>query len=158
MSAGETGAQPDARSDELTAVGVPIPDPAEHEYAPGTEPDPKVGELLTTDSVPVAAADDRPESNRALSLMSARGFRTKMLRWRRQLGQINAMESTLAAEDDVTLRSLDGDQEYWPEMDSLGRFRMAAAPGRYRLMYGAIAGPTVEVQPRETTRAEFRVR
>jgi protocatechuate 3,4-dioxygenase beta subunit len=73
-------------------------------------------------------------------------------------GTLIGADGKPVTEDDVTLRSLDRDQEYWAEMDSLGRFRMAAAPGRYRLMYGAIGGPTVEVQPRATTRAEFRVR
>ena len=42
----------------------------------------------------------RPEANRALSPMAARGFRAKMLRWRRQLEQINAMEPMLVGEDD----------------------------------------------------------
>ncbi|MFK8112458.1 MAG: preprotein translocase subunit SecA [Rubripirellula sp.] len=36
--------------------------------------------------------------------MSARGFRTKMLRWRRQLALINGLESTLEKEDDASLR------------------------------------------------------
>ena len=46
----------------------------------------------------------RPEANRALSLMAARGFRTKMIRWRRQLEQINGLEPTLKSEDDHSLR------------------------------------------------------
>ena len=102
MSAGETGSQP--RTEELTEFSLASDDTPEHEFAPGTKPDPKVGELLLPESAPEALVRDRPESNRALSVFSARGFRTKMMRWRRQLTQINAMEGTLKAEDDVTLR------------------------------------------------------
>jgi preprotein translocase subunit SecA len=42
-------------------------------------------------------------SSRALSVMSARGFRLRMVRWRQVLQQINALESTLQAETDKEL-------------------------------------------------------
>ncbi len=102
MSAGETDSQP--RTEELTPFSAASDDGPEHDYAPGTEPDPKIGELLLDDAPPEALVSERTESNRALSLLSARGFRIKMLRWRRQLNQINALEETLRAEDEVTLR------------------------------------------------------
>ncbi|MEE2938525.1 MAG: preprotein translocase subunit SecA [Planctomycetota bacterium] len=47
---------------------------------------------------------DPSQSSRALSVANARGFRRRMLRWRRQLTLINDFESTLQAEDDATLR------------------------------------------------------
>ena len=65
------------------------------------------GGELEHDLPVVPAADskaDRSESQRALSLLSARGFRVKMVRWRRQLAQITELESTLMAEDDSALR------------------------------------------------------
>ena len=43
-------------------------------------------------------------SQRALSLISARGFRVKMFRWRRQLFEISALEPTLMSESDTSLR------------------------------------------------------
>jgi preprotein translocase subunit SecA len=43
-------------------------------------------------------------SSRALSLFSWHGFRPRMLRWRRQLTQINAFEPVLQAEDEASLR------------------------------------------------------
>ena len=101
MSAGETGTQSSA--EELPEFGLPSDANPEHDYAPGTEPDPKADEAVVIET-PEAAAAERSESNRALSLLSARGFRHKMIRWRRQLAQINAMESTLEAEDEATLR------------------------------------------------------
>jgi preprotein translocase subunit SecA len=101
MSAGETGTHSSA--EELSEFGLSSESNPEHDYAPGTEPDPKADETLVIEA-PQAAPGDRPESNRALSLLSARGFRHKMIRWRRQLAQINAMESTLEAEDEPALR------------------------------------------------------
>jgi len=46
----------------------------------------------------------RPKANRAISLIAAKGFRTKMMRWRRQLDQINGLEAGLKGEDDHSLR------------------------------------------------------
>lgn len=47
---------------------------------------------------------DPATDSRAFSLMAARGFRVKMFRWRRQLAEISALEPTLMAESDASLR------------------------------------------------------
>ena len=89
--------------------------------SPATPPDPSAGELpgLTVPSEPSGPPEPSPEpiapntevntarnseSKRTLSVMSARGFRGRMMRWRRQLAQINDLESSLVAEDDAALR------------------------------------------------------
>ena len=59
--------------------------------APNVTPDP-------------AVRADRQSNTRALSVLSARGFRHKMIRWNRQLAEINSFEPTLQAEDDASLR------------------------------------------------------
>jgi preprotein translocase subunit SecA len=110
MSAGETGSQ--SKANDLTALTVPTDEQAE-----GPQPEvpsagegqdsqqaPKVGEIVIPDTGPPPPDVGTGESNRALSLLSARGFRTRMLRWRRQLSQINALESMVQAEDDASLR------------------------------------------------------
>jgi preprotein translocase subunit SecA len=51
--------------------------------------------------VPISTPSPRP--TRALSVMSARGFRVRMARWRQTLEQVNALESTLQAETDKDL-------------------------------------------------------
>ncbi len=43
-------------------------------------------------------------NKRMFSAISRQGFRPKMVRWRRQLAQINALEATLRQEDDASLR------------------------------------------------------
>ena len=43
-------------------------------------------------------------NKRIFSAISRQGFRPKMVRWRRQLAQINALEATLQQEDDASLR------------------------------------------------------
>ena len=58
---------------------------------------------LTTPT-PAKTSGGRGESQRALSVLSARGFRMKMVRWRRQLAQITAFEPILMEEDDNALR------------------------------------------------------
>ena len=102
MSAGETDSQPG--TEDQTEFSLSAEHGSEHDFAPGTAPDPIEGELVLPEATPAPIVADRPESNRALSLLSARGFRTKMLRWRRQVALINSMEETLRAEDDTTLR------------------------------------------------------
>ena len=62
------------------------------------------GAPLGAGSTEVVSSAGRGESQRALSVASARGFRLKMLRWRRQLAEISAMEPTLIAESDALLR------------------------------------------------------
>ncbi len=49
------------------------------------------------------------------------------------------------------------DEPFWGRTDSLGRFRIVVAPGKYRLKCDDQEGPSVEVRARETTRAEFRL-
>lgn len=99
MSAGDT--DPQTQSNELTA---PF----------GIEPDPlpidsKEAELIDSAIEPAHPPADtttsrRAQSRRTLSVWSARGFRLKMMRWNRQLAQINALESTMKKEDDASLR------------------------------------------------------
>ncbi|MGI9445291.1 MAG: helicase-related protein [Rubripirellula sp.] len=62
------------------------------------------GAPLGAGSTEVVSSGGRGESQRALSVASARGFRLKMLRWRRQLAEISAMEPTLMTESDALLR------------------------------------------------------
>ncbi|MGC6444855.1 MAG: preprotein translocase subunit SecA [Rubripirellula sp.] len=78
------------------------PDAAEKDpvQSDGVKPTP-VSQAVAADNNAIRV---RPEANRALSLMAARGFRAKMLRWRRQLEQINAMEPMLVGEDDHSLK------------------------------------------------------
>jgi preprotein translocase subunit SecA len=103
MSAGETGSQ--SKPDEVTALTVPA-DGELTETDSGNESTAiaKVGEVVHEPSTAPQVNSERVISNRALSLMSAKGFRIKLLRWRRQLGVINALEPTLQAEDDVALK------------------------------------------------------
>ncbi|MCH1439690.1 MAG: preprotein translocase subunit SecA, partial [Rubripirellula sp.] len=62
------------------------------------------GAALEAGTTEVASGGGRGESQRALSVASAHGFRLKMLRWRRQLAEISAMEPTLMTETDALLR------------------------------------------------------
>ena len=62
------------------------------------------GSALGAGSTEVVSNAGAGESQRALSVASARGFRLKMLRWRRQLAEISEMEPTLMAEGDAQLR------------------------------------------------------
>ena len=74
-----------------------------HEANAKPSSSPSAGVVTEVDSS-TGAIRVRPEANRNLSVLAARGFRTKMLRWRRQLEQINALETTLLGEDDPSLR------------------------------------------------------
>lgn len=74
-----------------------------HEANAKPSSSPSAGVVAEVDSS-TGAIRVRPEANRTLSVLAARGFRTKMLRWRRQLEQINALETTLLGEDDPSLR------------------------------------------------------
>ncbi len=74
-----------------------------HEANAKPSSSPSAGVVTEVDSS-TGAIRVRPEANRTLSVLAARGFRTKMLRWRRQLEQINALETTLLGEDDPSLR------------------------------------------------------
>ncbi len=74
-----------------------------HEANAKPSSSPSAGVVAEVDSS-TGAIRVRPEANRTLSVLAARGFRTKMLRWRRQLEQINALETTLLGEDDSSLR------------------------------------------------------
>jgi preprotein translocase subunit SecA len=44
------------------------------------------------------------DTGRSLSIFSSQGFRPRMIRWKRQLAQVNALEAVLEKEDDTTLR------------------------------------------------------
>lgn len=83
------------------------PDPSSL-LVPSGEPEPAEPREAVEGEVLLPGADpgnsDPSQSSRALSVANARGFRRRMLRWRRQLTLINDFESTLQAEDDATLR------------------------------------------------------
>jgi len=116
----ETGLRPTDHPEAIapthgeSAIGVPSQDEfdaAGEETAsdlpaiPGQNSDLiEAGAALEAGSTEVVSSDGRGESQRALSVASARGFRLKMLRWRRQLAEISAMEPTLMTESDALLR------------------------------------------------------
>ncbi len=93
--------RPQTRAD--SALTIPDPIPAKESEAANSE-------LANSEAANSGGEESalsigvRPSANRALSLMAARGFRAKMMRWRRQLVLINELESTLLAEDDAALR------------------------------------------------------
>ena len=99
MSAGDT----ESKTNELTALTLSQDKQDNADQTLGTEPEDvpgdgsesevvaKTGELLVPAAAPApdpAAASGGPGVNRALSLASARGFRHKMVRWRRHLNHI----------------------------------------------------------------------
>ena len=105
MSAGKTGSE--SKTNELTALTIPSADqPPARPTGAATEAEDKVEDWRV--GLPEADMPPwfRPARNpsRALSLLSARGFRTRMIRWRRQLNHINALEPTLKSEDDASLK------------------------------------------------------
>ncbi|MGB7323786.1 MAG: preprotein translocase subunit SecA [Rubripirellula sp.] len=59
---------------------------------------------------PAPSSDDEAnkrrgnDSGKTLSVISRQGFRPQLVRWKRQLAQVNALESTLKAEPDTELR------------------------------------------------------
>ncbi|TWU48018.1 preprotein translocase subunit SecA [Rubripirellula reticaptiva] len=59
---------------------------------------------------PAPSSDDEAnkrrgnDSGKTLSVVSRQGFRPQLIRWKRQLAQVNALESTLKAEPDTELR------------------------------------------------------
>lgn len=72
--------------------------------SPSSEPGgDKAGHPASATQVEVPISTPSPRSTRALSVMSARGFRVRMARWRQTLSQVNALESTLQAETDKDL-------------------------------------------------------
>ena len=50
------------------------------------------------------------------------------------------------------------EEPFWGKTNSLGRFRIAVAPGTCRLTHDEHEGPSVQVRARETTRVEFRIK
>ncbi|MDB4416536.1 ATPase, T2SS/T4P/T4SS family [bacterium] len=88
--------QPSGRADDV---------PGDLPALPGQNSDlTDTGVALNAGSTEVAVAGGVGESQRALSVASARGFRVKMLRWRRQLSEITALEPILMAESEMLLR------------------------------------------------------
>ena len=118
MSAEEHGSGPDEKPDgkqsQVSAdaqVQQPVASgnteslPEEMPPLPGQNSDlTDAGATLAAGNSQVVGANSRGESQRALSVASARGFRIKMLRWRRRLAEITALEPTLMAESDTLLR------------------------------------------------------
>ncbi len=116
MSGGETGSQ--SKVNELSKTNDPTRVPLSGGGGDDAEPDaPDALDAGMTESgaapenatgeleIPLPKADSEPHTgdSRALSLVSA-GLSPRMVRWRRQLNQINGLESTLQAEDDAALR------------------------------------------------------
>ncbi len=107
MSAGDTGSQ--SKTNELPAVTLAagedvVLDQQPNEQQPEMSSGPVDEPPLHPEADPAPASRHYGDTSRALSLMSRQGFRPRMIRWRRQLAQINALESTLQGEDDATLR------------------------------------------------------
>ena len=105
----EESANGETRQDELDAepAAEPAAEPVSGDLPaiPGQNSDlMDAGAALAAGSTEVVSRGGRGESQRALSVASARGFRLKMLRWRRQLAEISAMEPTLMTESDALLR------------------------------------------------------
>ncbi len=105
-SAGDTGS--DSKSTDLAAVTEPVQLDASAQPVGGPpQPEPE-GEPKTDAAHPTAdpapASRHSGDTSRALSLLSRQGFRPRMVRWRRQLSQINELEETLRKESDVSLR------------------------------------------------------
>ncbi len=95
----------DARPHEVDAAAAGEALPGDLPAIPGQNSDlTDAGATLGAGSTEVVSSGGRGESQRALSVASARGFRLKMLRWRRQLAEISAMEPTLMTESDALLR------------------------------------------------------
>jgi len=63
-----------------------------------------------------------------------------------------------AGAEDIECPATEGHTRFDATTDSVGRFRILAAPGAYRLMCDGHEGPVVEVRARETTRVEFRLK
>ena len=95
----------DAQAQQPVASGNTESLPEEMPPLPGQNSDlTDAGATLAAGNSQVVGANSRGESQRALSVASARGFRIKMLRWRRRLAEITALEPTLMAESDTLLR------------------------------------------------------
>ena len=108
----------DSSTDEQAPAAESVPPahallPVEADpQSPPSAPD--SAELPTVAPVPNAASEPPPpgeasvrhtgDSSRALSLWSRQGIRPQMVRWRRQLAQINELEHVLRDEDDNSLR------------------------------------------------------
>jgi preprotein translocase subunit SecA len=103
-------------SSETARDGEPLGDTVPT-FADPTVPDPKLPglvktpahppELLPPDPTAPDVANQRRSgdpSARANSFLSARNFRPRMIRWRRQLARVNDFEPILKAEDDSTIR------------------------------------------------------
>ncbi len=70
-------------------------------------PDPTAPNPIAPDPTAPDVANQRRSgdpSARANSFLSARNFRPRMIRWRRQLARVNDFEPLLMAEDDITIR------------------------------------------------------
>jgi len=97
--------QPSGSDSELEVepeVGMTVPEP--EPLVPETpEREAVEGELLLPKADPVEPVGPG-RSSRTLSVANARGFRRRMIRWRRQLAEINELEPMLQAEDDASLR------------------------------------------------------
>lgn len=118
MSAGDTGSRP--KTNDLMAITVTGErDPEVDQQPVDQQPDdqsPMAASSSSASDSSSSASDSLPQpdppkssrhagdTHRALSLLSRQGMRPRMIRWRRQLVQINALESILQREDDASLR------------------------------------------------------
>ncbi len=101
-----TGADPNREATPASSeLPVPVSDSAAAEKT--------VSETLpatTPESAPAPANESEAnkrrskDTGRTLSMFSRQGFRPQMVRWKRQLAQVNAFEEILKKEDDLSLR------------------------------------------------------
>ena len=65
---------------------------------------PSADDVIEADDVTSAVDRRSGDPRRTLSVMSARGFRIKLARWRRTLAKVNSLESEMQSLDDANLR------------------------------------------------------
>ncbi|KAA1262277.1 preprotein translocase subunit SecA [Rubripirellula obstinata] len=106
-----TGADPNREATPASSeLSVPVPETASSDD-PNSDT-PATSEPATPAPVPAPAPATDSQANkrrsndtgRTLSMFSRQGFRPQMVRWKRQLAQVNALEEVLKKEDDASLR------------------------------------------------------
>ncbi len=94
--------KPDEPEPDEPALDAPEPDePVKGEAEHG---DGETGDETSPVPTPEVSSRHSGDTGRAMSMLSRQSFRPRMVRWRRQLARINALEPTLKNEDDASLR------------------------------------------------------
>jgi preprotein translocase subunit SecA len=102
MSAGDKGSK--SKTNEPSAIAVTAPEETVSPSSPA-EASPEVpAQAPPPTAAPPSASRHSGDPDRAISLLSRQVLRPRMIRWRRQLTQVNELEPTLQREDDASLR------------------------------------------------------